>query len=222
MNNQGKTLSKIMNIVDKVGTVILMNLMFLVSCIPVVTIGAAWSGLYSSIRFTIRKEGWFAGFKEGFKTCFLRNTLGTVYGLLVAGFSLNNIIVGIEMLKDNAAMSMAITLLVVFGLLLLAALLFMTAMVPINLYIRTNYDRALKNTIYLIVHAPLQILGVTALICLPVFQFIFLLGDFIVFCMIFLAVYFTLCGYVATILLKNPLIRILQKERAAGNILEED
>lgn len=221
MNNQGKTLSKIMNIVDKVGTVILMNLMFLVSCIPVVTIGAAWSGLYSAIRYTIRQEGWFAGFKEGFKTCFLRNTLGTVYALLIGWFSLNNMIVAVEVLKDNVEVTMAITLLVAFGLLLLAALLFVTVMVPINLYIRTNYDRALKNTVYLIAHAPLQALGVTVLVWFPVFQFLFILGDFITFAMIFLVAYFTLCGYIATILLKKPLIRVLKRERAAGNILED-
>ena len=52
-----------------------MNLMFILASIPIVTIGPAWCGLMTSIRYNIRGDGWFAGFKKGFCTRFWRSLI---------------------------------------------------------------------------------------------------------------------------------------------------
>lgn len=220
--NYTNTGSKVLNFINRVGTAILMNLMFLIGCLPVVTIGASWSGLYSSIRFMIRGDGWFSGYKEGFKTGFVRNTIATIFGLLVGYYALDNVLAGAAMLADGVEVSTAAVVLAAFGVLLLAVLLFLTVMIPVNLYIRTDYDRWLKNTFYLISRAPLQCLIAIVLVWFPVYQVIFQTWDFIALAMVYVAAYFILAGFVITILLKKPLIRLLEREREAGTLLDEE
>ena len=74
-------LQKLMGFLNKAGTAVMMNLMFLVSCLPIVTIGAAWSGLYGAVRYSIRGDSWFAGFKYGYKCHFFRNLIGWIFGV---------------------------------------------------------------------------------------------------------------------------------------------
>ena len=105
--NYTNTGSKVLNLVNKIGTFILMNMMFLIGCLPIVTIGASWSGLYSAVRFTIRGEGWFAGYKEGFKTGLLRNCLATAFGLLVGYYALNNLLPAVLMLVEGVEVTTA-------------------------------------------------------------------------------------------------------------------
>lgn len=220
--NYTNTGSKVLNFVNKIGTAILMNMMFLIGCLPIVTIGASWSGLYSAIRFMIRGEGWFAGYKEGFKTGLLRNCLATTFGLLVGSYALNNLLPAIKMLVDGVETGTAAVIAVAFGLLLLAVILFLTVMVPVNLYIRTDYDRWLKNTFYLIGRAPLHCLVAAAVAWFPVYQMVFQTWDFIFLVIGYVAAYFVLAGLIFTILLKKPLIRLKEREREAGTLLDEE
>lgn len=220
--NYTNTGSKVLNLVNKIGTFILMNMMFLIGCLPIVTIGASWSGLYSAVRFTIRGEGWFAGYKEGFKTGLLRNCLATTFGLLVGYYALNNLLPAVLMLVEGVEVTTATILVVAFGVLLLAVLLVLAIMVPVNLYIRTDYDRWLKNIFYLIGHAPIQCLVATALVWFPVYQMIFPTWDFIFFAIPYVAAYFVVVGWVNTMLLKTPLIRLKERETEAGTLLDED
>ena len=64
--------SKVMKIVNFAGTAVMLNMLFLLACIPVVTIGPAFSGLYSGVRYMIRGDGAIRGFRDGFKTNPLR------------------------------------------------------------------------------------------------------------------------------------------------------
>ena len=76
MEEKQTSFQKLMGIINKIGYAIMLNLLFLVSCVPVITIGPACSGLYSAVRYSIKGESAFQGFREGFKTRFLRNMLG--------------------------------------------------------------------------------------------------------------------------------------------------
>ena len=65
--------SKFMRVMSRVGDLMIMNLIFLVTCIPIVTIGASLTALYTvCFRFGTEKEGkmvrtYFKAFKENFK-----------------------------------------------------------------------------------------------------------------------------------------------------------
>ncbi len=213
--------SKLMQLINKVGGVLLINLAFLVCCLPIVTIGPAWSGLYGAVRYMIRQEDWFDGFKMGFKKRFLRNLVGTVVGLLVSYYMLDNLLAAAAMLGDGVEVTMAVIMVVFAGVILLGALLFITVMVLVNMYIPTEMNQWLENTWYLIFHAPLQSLAAVVLVWFPVAQLVFFPSDVLVFAMVYVAAYFAMAGFAVTILLKKPLIRLLEREREAQRIIEE-
>ena len=65
-------------LMTKVGTIIAANVLFAMCSIPVVTIGAAWKGLYHTIFSMLEAEDAFNPFKtfwQGFRKNFVRTTL---------------------------------------------------------------------------------------------------------------------------------------------------
>lgn len=77
--------SKPMQILMFVGDLIILNVIFLVCCLPIFTIGAAQAGLYTAMRQLLNKDddtSAVAAFFRGFKNGFGRVTLA--WGLLFA------------------------------------------------------------------------------------------------------------------------------------------
>lgn len=185
---------------------VMVNALFLLCCIPIVTIGQAWAGLYSAIRYAIRGEGWFAGFKAGFKTRFLRGTVAWTICLLVIGdMSINMLAI----IGENLWM------VVLNALFLLTAMMICGALIPSNVYIPGKISQWLKNAVNLIVYAPVQSAAVAVLMWLPAALVVLYLKfgflDPFFFIMVFLLIYFTFSTLIATILLKSPLIRVKQE-----------
>jgi uncharacterized membrane protein YesL len=70
--------SKVMQILNKLADLILMNLLFIVCCIPIFTIGAAQAGLYRAVIALQDPQSdytWFQAFFKGFKDGFWRITI---------------------------------------------------------------------------------------------------------------------------------------------------
>lgn len=83
MNNFFSYESKPMQILMFVGDLIILNVIFLVCCLPIFTIGAAQAGLYTAMRQLLNKDddtSAVAAFFRGFKNGFGRVTLA--WGLL--------------------------------------------------------------------------------------------------------------------------------------------
>lgn len=216
MNDSG---SKIMNIINKIGNAIMLNLLFLISCVPVVTIGAAWSGMYSAVRFSIRGESWFQGYKEGFKAKFGRNTLIWLADLLLVYFTLDHFLYYLEYLVGgHGTESIAFVMTGISGIVLLGGVLFLAAAIPVNLYIPTDANQSVTNAWDMVLHAPLQVLGAAALMWLPVVLVLFFTDIAFQTIMVFVAAYFVVAGVVMTMLLKDPLIRILHKQRKRDGV----
>ena len=215
MDFNKNSFEKLMDLINMIGHAILLNLLFLVSCIPVVTIGPALSGLYSSVRFNVRKESPYAGFREGFKTCFLRNAIATVLCIAVGYFGLNNLYGSImAMIADPSLIGVGTILVTsVHLMILLAALLFGTAMIPVNLYFENDINGWIKDTWTLVRYAPWQTLAVGAILWLPIVVIIWFPQWGILALMVFVAVYYAVMGVIATALLKNGLVRILKNKR---------
>lgn len=88
---------KIMGIVQKIGEIILLNIVFLLTCIPIVTIGPACTSFYYAMIKSVRREHgnpiseYFSSFKRTWKkgiglTFFLIVWLyGLYYGGMAAG-----------------------------------------------------------------------------------------------------------------------------------------
>lgn len=206
---------KLWRIINLAGTAIAMNLLFLVSCIPIVTIGQAWCGLMSAIRFMVRGDSWFAGFKEGYKTRFLRGTVAWVICLAVDGLMLLNVVPMLYYQTEGYLVP------AIVSCVFLAIALMLTVILPVlNVYIPTSKSRWLKNAVDMCVGNPLEVLMAAAAIWLPVFLTIFWFSLAYQLALVFIALYYTLAGLVATMVLKDPLIKILLACRADGSIIE--
>ena len=89
MDNTEPKWKQILHVTSNAATV---NFLFLLCCIPIVTIGQAWCGLYSAIRYAIRGDGWFSGFKAGIKTRFLRGVIAWTVCMAVDLYMAANVI----------------------------------------------------------------------------------------------------------------------------------
>jgi len=75
MSNLFSYENPIMQVLMKIGDLIILNVLFLVCSLPIFTIGAAWSGLYTAMKVMRDPEddsslvsAFFRGFKSGFLT----------------------------------------------------------------------------------------------------------------------------------------------------------
>lgn len=222
MKEKQTWMDKFGNVVTMVGTAILMNLMFLVACIPIVTIGPAWCGLLSSIRYNIRGDGWFAGFKAGFCTRFWRSLICWCIGLLMCLYFFTDLNYGILLLNEQGLTVESVTGCLIPGLFFAMTAMLTDALLILNVYIPTSVNNWLKNGVNFFRH-PVNLFVSAALFWLPVI--IALLWDMVIFLhviMIVVAVYFTLVGVGSTILMKDDLIGFLLEARRNGTLTAEE
>lgn len=188
--------------VNLAGTAIMINLAFLICCIPVVTIGPAICGMYSALRYVVRGNGWFDGFKVGIKKNFFRNALVSSVLLLMI----------VKMAMDfDAALGFYLqsgdyTMLIVYSVGLLPLLTVFSALWPLDVFI--PYESGsdwVKDGLTLLVKAPIQLVIVSALMLLPVALVLYIPAIGFMLAIVFLAIYYALMAFVAILLLKNPL-----------------
>ena len=145
----------------KVGNVFLINILWIICCIPVITVGASCAAMYRAV-FDLRagKEGCVKNFFRGFKTCFLLATkvwltlvlaVGAIY--LLAWF------VGMLQMTGVAT----ITAGVVFAVLMILWL-FMTCVFPLVAYFDTSLKKTLRNAAFIAIKHGKKSIG-SAVIC---------------------------------------------------------
>lgn len=213
------TTSKLKKILDLAGNAIMMNLAFIVACLPVVTIGQAWCGLYSAVRYTIRGDKWWRGFKVGFKTRFLRGTIAWIICLAADLYLGINTVFNIYYQWAGNEVSCVLQ-----ALCLLLTLMITAALIPLNVYIPTDVLQWVRNAVNLTVKAPLYTAIAACTMFLPVVGLVMMMYDlffFFVFALGFLAVYFSVAVLINTIALKDPLIKI-KLEMEAMQAEDED
>ena len=205
--------------VNLAGTVIMINVAFLICCLPVVTIGPAACAMYSSLRSVVRGEGWFNGFKNGMKKHFVRNALvSSVLLIMIVDMAIN----------FNTAMGFYLETgenlpLMIYTAGLLPLLMVYSALWPLDVFI--PYESGmdwLKDCLRLLVKAPLQLIGVSALMLLPVALVLYIPEIGFMLMIVFLAAYYALAAFVAILLLKNPLEQRLGVYRATHPQEEEE
>ena len=139
MKNKGA--SKFWRGVNLAGSAVAMNFVFLAACLPIVTIGPAICGLYSAIRFTIRGDGWFAGFKEGFRHNLLRSIVVGSLCLLWIGDMLVEFNNAYNFyLEGNGVMPM-----IVYGVGMILPLMIYAALWPMNVYFSYDLSQWLRD-----------------------------------------------------------------------------
>lgn len=221
MKEKPTLIDKLNKIISAAGQAILMNMLFLVCCLPVVTIGQAWCGLMSSVRYNIRGDKWSDGFKKGFFTRFWRGTIIWIVGLLAFMFFLWDL---------NAAYATNdMVTLISSGIMCTFVACVVHSALALNVYIYTSVNDWIKNIINLIFKAPLQMILSAALVwgLLPAFFVFFPKDGFVIYLimelsLVFFCAYFSLAAVLTTMALKGGLTEILLDCRADGLIIAEE
>ena len=209
--------SKVMKLVNLAGTAIMVNLLFLVACIPVVTIGPAFSGLYSGVRYMIRGEGAARGFWEGFKTNVVRTI---ILGIVMVG------ILFYAVINVNTAYNYAMELgdfvpLIFYGVLSLPILMVFAALWPLNIYIEYSFADWLRNAVNMIIKAPQWVLLSAVITWIPLVMFFWLPDFFWAIAIIFIAAWFSVAAFGSTLFLKDVMVE-LKKAKLEENEEEEE
>ena len=227
MKENTTLLDKLGKLLSIAGNAVMMNLLFLAACLPVVTIGAAWNGLFSAIRYNVRGEKWFLGFKTGFTTRFWRSVIGWIVLLIPILVVLEIDIIG-ALLNETGALRawesytveglVRLVFACVMGLLLTGM---NGALILLNVYIPTDIGNWIRNGANMVFKAPLQLAAVGLVMWFPVVLIQLLPEWFYYLVMVFVAVYFVLGALGITMLMKQPLIDCLVEARAEGTLIEE-
>ncbi len=207
--------STVWKIINIAGISIMMNLTFILFCLPVVTIPAATCGLYSAIRFYIRGDGWFKGFIKGFTTNIWRMLIiGTVLmGIIVIMFNdLYTIITNYQ--------SGDLTHLIISSIILAIPVMLLASIIVFNVYFPNTTINLLSDAATFCFMAPLQLLLTGVLMWAPVGLAFFkqTFGIIWEFALVFIAVYFAVIIFASTVFLKDSLISVLEGKRATGEL----
>lgn len=208
-------IDKIGKVISIAGNFILMNLMFLLASLPIVTMGQAWSGLLTAVRYNIRGDKWFDGFKAGFKTRFWRGTISWIIMVAIDVFFM------LDMFSQIAQMGLDVPTVmscIVFALMIMVTF----ALQILNVYVPTNIGQWLRNAVDMVFKAPVELLAAAVLFWAPFAMLWRWTGLFFYAFMIFVTVYFTLAAVAGTLALKNALVHYLLDARANGTLIADE
>lgn len=228
MEEKTTLMEKLGKVVNVAANAIMMNVLFLLACAPIVTIGAAWNALFSAVRYSIRGDRWFEGFKFGFKTRFWRSTLSWIIMLIPIGFFvLSDVVAPLltesgELVAFSTLGTETIVRLVFACLITLMLAGFNGALILLNVYIPTKVGDWVNNGAKMFFKAPLQLAFVGLLMWFPLLLAFLLFQYFFYFIMVFIVAYYMLAAMGITMLMKNTLIDFLQTAREEGTLLQEE
>jgi len=233
--------SKVLKFVNLAGYAIMVNFLFLIACAPILlllvafqlptpwsyvvaavsflSVGPAFSGLFSAVRYMIRGDGAARGFWDGVCANWLRMMLtGAVFmGIIVYFVIMVNSAYDTWLNEDNFRD------LFVYGIPAMVPLMLFSALIPLNIYIDYSFTDWLKNGVNLCVKAPHWVLLTAVLLWLPVVCLLWIPDIFYMIIVIFVGVWFTLAAFASTLALKNALIdRLLDHKAEYPELYEEE
>lgn len=210
--------SKFWQFINFAGNAIGLNLMFMIVCLPVVTIGPAMCGLYSGVRYMIREDGWFRGFWAGFRTHFVRTCIAGLASVAAMAYMLINFNTAFNFFLDNGSMVPMIT----YGVMAVLPAMIIASLWPLNIYIPYGTADWLRNTVSLVFKAPLPVLATAGLMIVPVILVLYFTTLAFYSSIVIIAVYFAVVAFISTLLYKDDLVRLLTQYRSEHPREEEE
>ena len=186
-----------MQVLNRLGDLIIINVCYLVCCIPVFTIGAAQAGLYNACKVmqdrnddTSVATAFFKGFRTGFGSVTIAWGIMTLLLAFVTWMSLASIMAG-----SPAWISLlAVVVVAVFQ-----------ALVPaFHSRFECTPWQLIRNTWFMLFAHPLRSILLTALVWVPVALFLVDTYIFMTCAPIWMAVYFSGAFSLSSALLKKP------------------
>ena len=189
---------------------VLLNLLYILCCLPVVTIGAATTALYAALLSLIRDEAHICTrFLHAFRRSFRRSTVCWLLGLLAAAIACADlVIIAFFWSFSGKYVALGLLLLVLFLLLCTGSYLF-----PL-----LNAGQSAKQSIHTAFSLSMRHLPRTLLVCIintfPLLLLLFYTYGFLILFWFFLVIGFSLGAYVNCLLLKKVLIPLLPEDFA--------
>lgn len=201
--------SKIMQTISRIGDLMILNVVFLLTCLPVVTIGAANTALYTvCFRFGTEREGkllrsYFRAFRDNFRQ-------GTVLWLILLLFGAASCVNILLFYALNSALRYAA---LVFAVALVLVVLIFSYTFPLLSQFNNNNLSTLKNALVLsIAYLPRSVV-IAALNLLPWVLFLLNLYVFLQAGFFWIFFYFATAAYLNTYLLKKVFAPYLNQEK---------
>lgn len=201
--------SKPMQAMMNLGCMILMNFLYLVCCIPIVTMGAAQAGLLSGMRHMRDDEtetsclpAFFKGMKSGFKTITLVHSVSLLPMALIAGGVI------LSLLLDSSGYDMPVWL---SGASLLVFAAWHTMLVIFHATFACSAKELVRNSFRALMAFPFQSLLGGILLWLPAFLLVMFPYFFLHLLPLLIALYYSLAYEIILRIMKKP----LQKMKAA-------
>lgn len=199
MQNLFSSDSKFMQAMSRIGDLLLLNLFFLITCVPIVTIGPAVTALYTvCFRFGTEREAgvvrsYFRAFRDNFKQ-------GVVIWLILLLCGVTSGFNTYVFYNMTGALHYAFVL---FAILFVLVLLICAYAFPLLSQFNNGNKSTLKNALILsLAYLPRSVL----IVALNVFPFVLMLWDFYMFlqtAFLWAALYFSAAAYLNTVLLKK-------------------
>lgn len=190
--------SKLMSVLGFVADVFILNVLYTLCCIPVVTIGAAQAGLHNAVRILNDPmddrsaiKGFFRGMKEGF----FRITLVHVLFLIVDLILCYTLYVSFTNRETGLFVHWAVPLV---GL--CVALVYQHTAALFHSQFSCTLRQLLRNSAMMMIWHPLASVLSTALLCVPMAMYLLTPNLFIEVTPLFLTVYFSLAALGACLL----------------------
>ncbi len=199
--------NKFMQALMTFGDLIILNVLFLLCCIPVVTVGAAQAGLYTGLRVVTNPEddssvsaAFFRGLKAGFGRITVSYTL-----ILLPILAL--LMITFQTLYDPAALeaigvSSGVRIIAVIAL--CSCAVFQTVLCLFHSRFTCSIPRLYKNTWMVILCHPLRSIGAGFLTWIPVILLLTYLPGFVALTPLFLAFFYSFMCLLAQTLLRKP------------------
>ena len=185
--------SPVMRFLDKVKDLIVLNLIWLLFCIPIVTIGPATTSLYMVARKMVRGD-WpkvWPAFIGEFKQCFRKSFIMSLCLLLPAG-----LLVFYLFVTFAGSYKETLPLTFICGIAAILLGFICSYAWPLSAYFENTVLQTLKNSMLLPMTNPFLALAVTGLNLLPLLLFLLFTELFIEICIIWAVIGFALTAFI--------------------------
>lgn len=208
--------SKPMQTLMFLGDIIILNVLYLLFCIPVFTIGAAQAGMFTACKVLLDKEddsspyaAFWRGFTKGFGTVTLAWGVMTVALLLVGYGAITSAMLGAPAWLVGIAVGLC--------------MIFQTLIPAFHSRFGCKWWQLFRNTWFLLLAHPLRSIATTAIICGPMVYLIICLYngnifDFMSMGMIWITLYFGTAFCFGSSFLKKPFQSLVEQFNLAHGL----
>jgi uncharacterized membrane protein YesL len=212
--------SKLMRFLGKVTDLIFLNVIYLLCCIPIFTIGAAQAGLYTAVRAMRDDEDYvgscYTAFFDGFKNGFGRVTVANLIIMIVMGVMTWNLalVYYFSVSTPTAPVWLSIASLVIAGL-------FQTLVPLFHSKFGCTTWQLIRNAGYLIICNPIASLILVVLMWAPIIVFLVDTTLFITITPLWLLGYYAIAAAVGVHFFRTS-FRILEKNFYESQAAQEE